>query len=85
MRKHVLEYDDVMNKKRNVIYHRRRAALIKGAISEGVDVPFAREYGVDPDESMDKEAIDIIHDFIEELSLMLLLILILLKNGILSI
>jgi len=67
MRKHVIEYDDVMNKKRNVIYYRRRAALIKGAISEGVDVPFAREYGVNPDESMDKEVMEMIEEYIDEI------------------
>jgi len=65
-RKYVIEYDDVMNKKRNVIYIRRRAALIKGALSEGINVPFAREYGVDPDEKMEKEVVNMIGDFLQE-------------------
>jgi len=65
-RKYVIEYDDVMNKKRNVIYIRRRAALIKGALSEGINVPFAREYGVDPDEKMEKEVSNMIGDFLQE-------------------
>ena len=66
MRKHIIQYDDVMNKKRDVIYRRRRAALIKGAISEGVDVPFAKEYGVQPDEGMEKEVKEILDDYIRE-------------------
>lgn len=67
MRKHVIEYDDVMNKKRNVIYRRRRAALIKGAVSEGLEVPFAHEYGIDPDESMDTEVMEMLGEFIDEI------------------
>jgi len=67
MRKHVIEYDDVMNKKRNVIYRRRRAALIKGAVSEGLEVPFAREYGIDPDESMNTEVLEMLGEFIDEI------------------
>ncbi len=67
MRKHILQYDDVMNKKRDVIYRRRRAALIKGAISEGISVPFAREYGIDPDEGMVKEVKEIMDDFVKEI------------------
>ena len=66
-RKHVIDYDDVMNKKRNVIYKRRRAALIKGAIGEGIDVPFASEYGIDAKETMDKEVTDMIGDYISEI------------------
>ena len=66
-RKHVIDYDDVMNRKRNVIYKRRRAALIKGAIGEGVDVPFALEYGIDPNETMDREVIDMVEDYISEI------------------
>ncbi|MDA3839111.1 MAG: preprotein translocase subunit SecA [Candidatus Delongbacteria bacterium] len=69
MRKHIIQYDDVMNKKRDVVYLRRRAALIKGAISAGIDVPFAREYGVDPDESIFKEVEDMVEDYIKEVVL----------------
>ncbi|MBN2857616.1 MAG: preprotein translocase subunit SecA [Candidatus Delongbacteria bacterium] len=67
MRKHIIQYDDVMNRKRDVIYRRRRAALIKGAISEGKDVPFAREYGVEPDEGMIKEVRDILEDYLRDI------------------
>lgn len=66
MRKHIIQYDDVMNKKRDVIYRRRRAALIKGAISEGKNVPFAREYGIEPDEGMIKEVADILEEYLKE-------------------
>jgi len=66
MRKHIIQYDDVMNKKRDVIYRRRRAALIKGAISEGKNVPFAREYGIEPDEGMHKEVADILEEYLKE-------------------
>ncbi|MDA3884205.1 MAG: preprotein translocase subunit SecA [Candidatus Delongbacteria bacterium] len=69
MRKHIIQYDDVMNKKRDVVYLRRRAALIKGAISEGINVPFAREYGIDPDESIFKEVEDMVEDYIKEIVL----------------
>ncbi|PID27404.1 MAG: preprotein translocase subunit SecA [Candidatus Cloacimonadota bacterium] len=65
-RKHTLEYDDVMNKQRNVIYHRRRKALIKGAIFEGKDVPFAKEYGVDPTEKLENDVFEMIQDYIHE-------------------
>ena len=67
MRKHIIQYDDVMNRKRDVIYRRRRAALIKGAVSEGKAVPFAKEYGVDPDEGMFKEVNEVMEDFIKEI------------------
>ncbi len=67
MRKHIIQYDDVMNKKRDVIYRRRRAALIKGAISEGKNVPFAREYGIEPDEGMIKEVADILEEYLKEI------------------
>ncbi|MDY0017130.1 MAG: preprotein translocase subunit SecA [Candidatus Delongbacteria bacterium] len=67
MRKHIIQYDDVMNKKRDVIYRRRRAALIKGAVSEGKVVPFAKEYGVDPDEGMFKEVNEVLEDFVKEI------------------
>ncbi len=67
MRKHIIQYDDVMNKKRDVIYRRRRAALIKGAISEGKPVPFAREYGIEPDEGMIKEVADILEEYLKEI------------------
>lgn len=67
MRKHIIQYDDVMNKKRDVIYRRRRAALIKGAISEGKSVPFAREYGIEPEEGMIREVQEILEDFIREI------------------
>ncbi|NOR45412.1 MAG: preprotein translocase subunit SecA, partial [Candidatus Delongbacteria bacterium] len=69
MRKHIIQYDDVMNKKRDVVYRRRRAALIKGAISEGIDVPFARDYGIDPDESIFREVEDMVEDYIKEIVL----------------
>jgi preprotein translocase subunit SecA len=68
-RKHTIEYDDVMNKQRNVIYHRRRKALIKGAILEGQDVPFAKEYGVDPEERLENDVIEMINDYIHEVVL----------------
>jgi len=67
MRKHILQYDDVMNKKRDVIYKRRRAALIKGAVSEGLEVPFAKEYGIDPDEGMFKEVHELLEDFVRDI------------------
>jgi preprotein translocase subunit SecA len=67
MRKHILQYDDVMNKKRDVIYRRRRAALIKGAVSEGLTVPFAHEYGINPNEGMIKEVNEILEDFVKEI------------------
>jgi len=67
MRKHILQYDDVMNKKRDVIYRRRRAALIKGTISEGKTVPFAKEYGIEPEEGMIKEVQEVLEDFIREI------------------
>ncbi len=67
MRKNVLEYDDVMNQKRNVIYTRRKKALIKGAISEGIEVPFAAEYGIDANESLEKDVLEIIDDYVDEL------------------
>jgi preprotein translocase subunit SecA len=67
MRKHILQYDDVMNRKRDVIYRRRRAALIKGAVSEGFDVPFAREYGIEPSESIKKDVFEIVDDFVGEI------------------
>ncbi|MCK5760343.1 MAG: preprotein translocase subunit SecA, partial [Candidatus Delongbacteria bacterium] len=69
MRKHIIQYDDVMNKKRDVVYKRRRAALIKGAISEGLDVPFALEYGIDPDEDIFREVEDMVEDYIKEIVL----------------
>ncbi|MFO7810113.1 MAG: preprotein translocase subunit SecA [Candidatus Delongbacteria bacterium] len=69
MRKHIIQYDDVMNKKRDVIYSRRRAALIKGAISEGVPVDFAREYGIEPEEGMIKEVDNILEDYLSEIVL----------------
>jgi len=67
MRKHIIQYDDVMNRKRDVIYRRRRAALIKGAVSEGKTVPFAKEYGVDPDEGMYREVNEVMEDFVKEI------------------
>ncbi|MBU4487432.1 MAG: preprotein translocase subunit SecA [Candidatus Delongbacteria bacterium] len=67
MRKHIIQYDDVMNKKRDVIYRRRRAALIKGAICEGKSVPFAREYGIEPSEAMFKEVQDILEDYLRDI------------------
>ncbi|HQO08860.1 MAG TPA: preprotein translocase subunit SecA [Clostridiales bacterium] len=67
MRKHIIQYDDVMNKKRDVIYKRRRAALIKGAISEGKQVSFAREYGIEPDEGMIREVNEVLEDFLREI------------------
>jgi len=36
IRKHLLEYDDVMNKQREVIYHRRREALVGEDLKEEV-------------------------------------------------
>ena len=36
MRKHLLEYDDVMNKQREVIYHRRRELLLGAPLKEEV-------------------------------------------------
>jgi len=36
MRKHVLEYDDVMNQQREVIYEQRRRILIKGDLRENI-------------------------------------------------
>jgi preprotein translocase subunit SecA len=36
IRKHVLEYDDVMNKQREVIYKKRREILSKGSLKDGV-------------------------------------------------
>ncbi|MCK4980379.1 MAG: SEC-C domain-containing protein, partial [Candidatus Delongbacteria bacterium] len=69
MRKHIIQYDDVMNKKRDVVYKRRRSALIKGAISEGVNVPFASEYGIDPDEGIFREVEDMVEDYIKEIVL----------------
>ena len=36
MRKHVLEYDDVLNKQREIIYHQRRAALSRD-LTETID------------------------------------------------
>ncbi|MBN1968622.1 MAG: preprotein translocase subunit SecA [Candidatus Delongbacteria bacterium] len=65
-RKHTIEYDDVMNKQRVVIYGRRRNALIKSAIFEGRDFPFAREFGVNPDEKLQKDVIEMIQDYITE-------------------
>ncbi|MBN2790432.1 MAG: preprotein translocase subunit SecA [Candidatus Delongbacteria bacterium] len=67
MRKHIIQYDDVMNKKRDVVYRRRRAALIKGAISDGIEVPFAEEYGIDPGESIFKEVEDMVEDYLKEI------------------
>lgn len=67
MRKHVIEYDNVLNNERNVVYTRRRAALIKGAISEGIEVPFAKEYGVDINEGLEVEIQEMIEDFIQEI------------------
>ncbi len=37
IRKHLIEYDDVMNKQREVVYHRRREALGESAPREGID------------------------------------------------
>src|SRR5260370_40585741 len=34
IRKHLLEYDDVMNKQREVVYHRRRELLGGAAVKE---------------------------------------------------
>jgi preprotein translocase subunit SecA len=67
MRKHILQYDDVMNRKRDVIYTRRRAALIKGAASEGRYVPFAGEYGIELSESIAKDVGEIIEEFVGEI------------------
>ena len=36
MRKHVLEYDDVMNQQREVIYEQRRRILMKGDLKENI-------------------------------------------------
>ena len=41
--------------------------MIKGAVSEGKAVPFAKEYGVDPDEGMFKEVNEVMEDFIKEI------------------
>ena len=37
IRKHLIEYDDVMNKQREVVYHRRREALGESAARDGID------------------------------------------------
>jgi len=37
IRKHLIEYDDVMNKQREVVYHRRREALGGETTREGID------------------------------------------------
>jgi preprotein translocase subunit SecA len=37
IRKHLIEYDDVMNKQREVVYHRRRDALGAETTREGID------------------------------------------------
>ena len=37
IRKHLIEYDDVMNKQREVVYHRRREALGESATRDGID------------------------------------------------
>lgn len=37
IRKHLIEYDDVMNKQREVVYHRRRDALGGETTREGID------------------------------------------------
>jgi preprotein translocase subunit SecA len=37
IRKHLLEYDDVMNKQREVIYQRRRKALLNESVREEID------------------------------------------------
>ena len=47
IRKHILDYDDVMNKQREVVYKKRRAILeannLKPEISEDIDLTFTVE------------------------------------------
>jgi preprotein translocase SecA subunit len=53
IRKHLLEYDDVMNKQREVVYHRRRSTLAGEGLREEV-MEFAEELA----ESLIKEVTD---------------------------
>ncbi len=61
-RKHVLEYDDVLNRQRTIIYKRRRKYLGKQLVASGVDASGSADEVGDGADNIGNEIVQILND-----------------------